>query len=437
MPAKFHFAVRYDVTAVCETPLRTGSGEGGPEELLRHRDGQPFLQGSSLCGALRSWVEQEASAAMADALFGNQRCEGHLNVSEALFDWGGGTQLRPRLKLNGATASAENGKKFDVAHISVGTKLTFHLVWTGEETEWKSEQKTVEEMLSGLQNGEIRLGAQKSNGFGRIRLETVLRRTYDLRNGDDRQAWLEDRLDGQPIALPVRQMYKYTVFTVTAEADSILVKASAPEYLEATNNKGKPIKKTVTTNLEENGVAILPGSSIKGAVRARTEAIAALLGIDREITDHLFGRMSNGQDNGLPGLVRFEDVSLCPRDQDTVRPISRIHIDRFTGGVIRGGLFTEMPLSAPVTFTVTLSAEEEAGCALLTYALRDLGLGLYNLGSGGSVGRGYLRVRSIEVKTPDGASAALRFREGEASMDDPGGIFRRWTEGLEGMRHEA
>lgn len=72
MGATFTYAAVYRVEAECRTPLRTGSTDGDPEQVLRDRDGNAFIQGSSLSGALRGWLTSELSQALAGALFGNR-----------------------------------------------------------------------------------------------------------------------------------------------------------------------------------------------------------------------------------------------------------------------------------------------------------------------------------------------------------------------------
>lgn len=71
----FDKAVIYKVTATTETPLRTGSSDGSIDRVLRHRDGQAFLQAASLAGALRGWLEKQDKNA-ANTLFGSQEKSG-------------------------------------------------------------------------------------------------------------------------------------------------------------------------------------------------------------------------------------------------------------------------------------------------------------------------------------------------------------------------
>lgn len=429
MAAAFTYAAVYQVEGVCRTPLRTGGTDGDPEQVLRDRDGRAFVQGSSLAGALKGWLEGACRRELAEALLGTQEANGHLIVSDALFDADADQYTRPRLRIEPATATGADGAKFDVSHIGAGAKLSFTFTWLGMPETAERELGAVEQALAAMHTGVIRLGAQKTNGFGQLAL-TVKKRTFDLKDGKDRGDWLNNQLEGSLLPLPEPERKQGIVFTVKGHADNLLVK-TAPENYDTPDGL-----RSYTPNLHEGKRVILPGSSVKGAVRGRCAYIAKLLGLDREeseFVEQYFGRDSKPGDNGLPGQVRFEDVQLS----DIKQKISRIRIDRFTGGVFRGGLFTEEPVSSDVELAIT-APEEPRLCALLLYALRDLGLGLYNLGSGWAIGRGQITVREIRASAPDGTAAAL-YPDGQGGMrtDDPSGLFRNWLEELEKeARHE-
>lgn len=419
MAVTYTYAVRYEVEAICRTPLRTGGTDGDPETILESWDGTALLQGSSLAGALRGWLAA-ADVGMAETLLGSPKQAGHLLVSDGVFDRTAERYTRPRLRINGATGAADDGGKFDVAHIGTGSRFRFSLTWLGLKV-CDEELAAVEQMLAALNSGEIRLGAQKSNGFGRVELK-VCKRTFDLTDPSDRTAWLGDTCQGTPLTLPEVVNARRVTFLVSGQADSLLVKAGAALQKEGC---------AYTPNLTEGGRPILPGSSIKGAVRARAEMIAGFLGLPLEVTENLFGRMSSKGDNGKPGCVFFEDGRLSGEKR---LQISRIRINRFTGGIIRGGLFTEEPLSCGVEMHIS-APDDPAACGLLLYALRDLGLGLYNLGSGGAIGRGYLSVREIKAVTPDGTEARLIFdKQHRCTVEDPAGIFQTWLNDLGGER---
>lgn len=419
MKATFTKAVVYRVEAVCQTQLRTGGTGGDTELVLWNQQGKAIIQGSSLAGAFRNWLENSDGAKSAAHLFGDQEHGGCLMVSEGVFSEDAVQVTRPRLRIDSRLGAAAPKGKFDVAHMAARSQFTFQLTWLGSE-ETSAETEIVERMLSALHRGEIRLGAQKSNGFGRVEL-TVRKCVYDLFKADDRLAWLEDRCeDGQLISLPEIRMADQVTFTLLGQADSILVKGAAADH-------GK--EGSIIRNMQESGKPVIPGSSIRGAVRARAALIAGYKGLPEEMVDTLFGRMSAQGDNGISGKIRFEDAVLSP---DRVRKIARIRINRFTASVIRGGLFFEEPVCAAVQLRITIPAEYREGCGLLVYALRDLALGLYNLGSGDAIGRGRITVREIRIEVPGKREAALAFDvDRQCIVSDPNGLVKDWLDRLE------
>ena len=177
MAATYTYAVRYEAEARCSTPLRTGGNDGDTEQILRSWDGTALLQGSSIAGALREHLAA-LDPDMAEKLFGSQKQSGHLIVSDGVFDADAQCQTRSRLRIDRATGTAAAGGKFDVAHLAADSRFSFTLTWLGL-TRDEGELRAVEGLLAALHSGQIRLGGQKSGGFGRVRL-TVRRRCFDL-----------------------------------------------------------------------------------------------------------------------------------------------------------------------------------------------------------------------------------------------------------------
>ncbi len=425
MGATFDYVLKYDVQLTCASPLRTGSTYGGTEDVLRDTNGIPFFQASSLAGSLRCWLEAAEGKRQADALFGSSSRMSELLFTDIRFAESTDTALRPRLRIDWNTGAAADKAKFDVANLSVGSRGSFTVLWFGTRERWETSHQSITRMLAALHRGQIRLGAQKSNGFGLVHLQVQFCR-FDMTRQKDRESWL-DRVDTdlQRLALPELENAGALRFVVKARADSILIKS--PQRERAGNDK-----KSVFVNIRENGTPILPGSSVKGAVRSRVTAIARQMGVSDAIVNAAFGRgdlRGNAEDNGIAGKIFFSDAALrLPRRT----AISRIRIDRLTGGVITKGLFTEQPLCSPVTMEIEAPASgHDQVCALLVFALRDLGLGLYTLGSGSSVGRGRMNVESIEITHPQW-TASLTFSDGQLAISDPDGGLQRLLGALKG-----
>ena len=422
MKATFSYVVQYQVEGICVTPLRTGCGED-VQQVLRKKDGRLFVQGASLAGALKDWMNVHAKNQTA-ALLGDENGQGDMIVSDVLIDRKADTTLRPRLRIDGHTGTAADGAKFDMEHIEIGSKLSFTLTMLQKEQS-DIQENTAEQMLAAMDQGDIRLGGQKSNGFGHISLK-VKKISLNMKNDDHRKAWVEDDLQGTPLELTKVLFGQRVHFTVKAYADRVLVKSGAPNYEGEYSYQG---------HLEEAGKSVIPGSSIKGAVLCRARAIADSIGFTEEtaktLCDRAFGRINEEGDNGLPGQFYFEDAFL---DKEKRQKIHRIRINKFTGGVLRQGLFTEEPLGGNIVLNISGPVDQPDACGLMLYALRDLGLGLYNIGSGGNIGWGYLKVREITVSSGE-KTAALRFDgQGSCTTQDPDGLCREWLKELGGLK---
>lgn len=414
MNPSFWYAVRYQVEAQCLSPLRTGGTDGDTETVLTGPDGVHFLQGSSLAGGFRDWVTGCWGPEMAGTLFGSNQAEGSLVISDGRFDSRTAVQQRPRLRIDRVRGTADKGGKFDLAQVAAGSRFCFEMVWRGTEL-CPEQQQAVKAMLEAMNSGEIRLGAQKNNGLGRVQL-TVHQKSFDMHQEADRTAWLEETGAGTLLPLEAAAPMR-TVFVLEGKVDGLLVKAAAAQA--KAEEKG-----SYTPNLEENGMPVLPGSAIKGVVRSWAERIVKSSSLPESVTDKLFGCSAGARQEGLAGRVRVEDLQL---NQAQKCQISRIRINRFTGGVIRQGLMTEEPLSTPVRLELSVTQPTGLERALLVYALRDLGLGLYSLGSGWAISRGVMQADRLTVCQPDGTKAVLFFQEGRANrLEDPDGLMAGW-----------
>ncbi|MGH7455870.1 MAG: RAMP superfamily CRISPR-associated protein, partial [bacterium] len=101
------------------------------------------------------------------------------------------------------------------------------------------------------------------------------------------------------------------------------------------------------------------------------------------------------------GRVRVLEITLAPSDFPAELQ-TRIRVDRFTGGVIEGGLFDSMPIFAPKenkTMTVRLEIDDykdhEAGLLLLV--LKDLWSGDLAIGGEKNIGRGVFEGVRAEI----------------------------------------
>ena len=71
---------------------------------------------------------------------------------------------------------------------------------------------------------------------------------------------------------------------------------------------------------------------------------------------------------------------------------------------MQGGLFSEEPLSGDISIKILVGFGgnkelADAAAGLLILALRDLGAGMFNIGSGYSIGRGFIDIEKVKIRT--------------------------------------
>lgn len=423
--AKFNYAVCYNVDATCRSPLRTS----GPDKtLLFVSDGLPMIQGSSIAGVLRSYLALEQGEDAANHLFGTAKDTGSdsmLTVSDGMFQTAVVPQTRPRLRIDRKTGSGEDGKLFETDSLPSGSSFAFQLLLkqylpAGSLTpDGTPEEQTVERLLRAMHAGAITIGGQRSNGFGEVDLQ-VNRLRYDLTNPTDRMAWIQDEAPQNTAVLNLNGEETQGIhFIVTGQMSSVLIRSGKTERIE---------QKTVSLPIKENRHYLLPASSIKGCIRSQAERIATYWGRE-DLTASLFGEEATRDFTGTAAKCRVHECRMEQVKHETV--ITRTRINRFTGGVMEKKLFSQRPVSGMVTIQVDLvRSTTPQECAILFYALRDLAAGLYGIGSGNTVGYGYLTDGTLTVR--DGKeTCTLRYKEHQQSVSGKTELVEKWLKALE------
>jgi CRISPR/Cas system CSM-associated protein Csm3 (group 7 of RAMP superfamily) len=187
-----------------------------------------------------------------------------------------------------------------------------------------------------------------------------------------------------------------------------------------------------SVNIRSGGHYILPGSSLKGAVRARAERILNTLhkSPDKspEILEKLFGIVK--EEKIIKGKVRIQETDIEKVEIDgsvtnsyKAELQTRIKINRFTGGTIEGALFDSMPLfrdkdskkSFKIKLEVNKCKKHEAGLLLLI--LKDLWTGDLAVGGGKSIGRGVLQGCRADIHL---SGDIITIEEDLAKLPSPG-----------------
>ncbi len=405
---------KYLVYAKLNSPMHVGSEDGMAQEILLHPVTRlPFIQASSISGVMRNYYQN--CFGNSEPLFGGtgiDEGQSMIKVTDGLFVNSNELilELRPRVKIDqkkGTVSSgeikgskAESGHKFDMEYVGAGAEFSFSVYHYCNEKDANDYKDKIIQIFAGMQNGEVLLGGQKSNGCGDISIQDLYYKEFDLKTKDGRDDWLMEpssEISGYKdikTELKSSETGLYRI-TVNAKAESsVLIKGYQ------VNDFGKDAADSINIQNAQKDY-IIPGTSLKGALRSRVMYIAEYLGLDQRTVDEIFGSGSAKDIRGTVGNARFLDAVIGTKEDNDKNEMShRIHIDKFTGGVMNRSLFTEMSASGDINLRIDIVNKyvPERAVGLIIMALRDMANGICNIGGGYHIGHGFLEISKIKVE---------------------------------------
>lgn len=249
------------------------------------------------------------------------------------------------------------------------------------------------------------IGRGRSTGHGRARVTRVAARSLDLRRPDQLLAWLRSGRD--ELFPPGDEGWDRVVGASSAPVDALLeVGFESRDALHVGSGRAGGVNGIATSD----GRPLIAGSAWKGLLRSRCGYILRSCGVDACLVPapderacgscvlcEVFGWTGDGgevgQTIGCAGWLTFHDSQV----DGTVGRRQHIGIDRVTGGVRTGLLFTDDVVTGG-RFTLSISADRPLSPeirGLLLLAMRDLDAGLTGIGR--STTRGYGTVRLTDT----------------------------------------
>ena len=359
-----------------------------------------------------------------------------------------------------------------------------------------SVKKLLEFIVDVLASDTVSLGGRTGSGQGKIRvIEPKLRRISGTTDAgtltapaDILDALIGQDKEGTPIPLELggwslEEPARITIHwwsptgVFVAEDEKLTRRRQAKARAE-----GNPEAPEITEPLRDPSVdwedaqLLIPGTSIRGALRSRAARIARTVLAARGDLEPLASHDIHEQIAHEPNLVRYMFGCTDYRGAVTVHDCRSIEhgtrvevthnaIDRWTGGVVDGGLFTEAVYLGtewePITIDIDLrrllknietekrseatgnpaNANEaengsdngkqskatdadyaHAAFVLLGLALAELSAGTLPLGSRSTRGLGQVVVSSIDIRgnAHEGAKIPTKERFGDQALDHPG-----------------
>lgn len=379
----------YRIELLFVSPVNVSSGLEGTtdSDVLRDYDGHPFISGSSIAGAFRAYVQSKNNG---NDIFGFANDEdGKMSpvfISDLKFNKSE-TDIRDSVALDDNKITKE-GAKFDFEVLQGKSKGYFYIELTIREKD--NEELLVgalNEIFNGIHLKEIRLGSNKTRGYGIIDIDQIKKREFTKNNFLDykdcyREPFWEKNVKAYDLDYSTKgHMVSIEVPLRLKGGISIrkyAVKKNAPDF----------------EHITDHGCPVIPGTSIMGALRHRIKEIIKELDKDslyglypNKMIDEMFGFVS-GKDAHISGVIVDEMVIEGAKALE----MTRTGISRFENSARNGALYKEKTY-VDGTFTLRLSVCKENPnmdwiIGILLLAVKDLQNGFLAVGGQTSIGRG-------------------------------------------------
>ena len=379
----------YRIELLFVSPVNVSSGLEGTtdSDVLRDYDGHPFISGSSISGAFRAYVQSKNNG---NDIFGFANDEdGKMSpvfISDLKFNKSE-TDIRDSVALDDNKITKE-GAKFDFEVLQGNSKGYFYIELTIREKD--NEELLVgalNEIFNGIHLKEIRLGSNKTRGYGIIDIDQIKKREFTKNNFLDYKDcyrepfWkknvkaydLDYSTKGHMVSIEVPLRLKGGI-----SIRKYAVKKNAPDF----------------EHITDHGCPVIPGTSIMGALRHRIKEIIKELDKDslyglypNKMIDEMFGLVS-GKDAHISGVIVDEMVIEGAKALE----MTRTGISRFENSARNGALYKEKTY-VDGTFILRLSVCKENPnmdwiIGILLLAVKDLQNGFLAVGGQTSIGRG-------------------------------------------------
>jgi CRISPR/Cas system CSM-associated protein Csm3 (group 7 of RAMP superfamily) len=411
-------------------------------EIARDGRGRLVLRGSSLAGVLRSaWSRgrdgRDAATWFGDAAGGDRGgSTSRIEVRDAVLETGGeedrrgkfGPQIsrRTHVQRDRHTGAPLDGALFTLDAAPPGTTATFTMVVQSDPHQVDDARGFLAELLGELKAG-LTLGGSAARGIGRAALEgSATLRVFDLSKIDDHGAWL-DELHGDG---DERSGDEFVPRESSEPASrlSIDVTFAIPRGQDLLVGDGQGMLHTIEFQrvLDATGSEQLrlPGSSLRGAMRAWVSRLAAREG--KPVADTLERRKGSefakgeGTGRGFPtddekvawaadadsipcpvmnlfgslyakGRIHVADACI-PLPKTAMQTRTHVSIDRISGGASDGFLFDSEVLAAeknvpPFEVSISVESPTEDEARWIAQTLQAIDMGLIRIGSSKSAGR--------------------------------------------------
>ncbi|MBD2451576.1 hypothetical protein H6G76_31560 [Nostoc sp. FACHB-152] len=453
MARKIVSRIKVSGKLIAQSPIHVGGHGGNPQidlALAVNGEGQYYIPGTSLAGAFSSWIEKERQA---NSVWGYQHPKdagGHASfiiVEDAQIQGVNvNAEIRDGVGIHRKWATAAEKVKYDRAILPRGCEIPLNMTLDIplESAEKATDYKnTFSSLITSLENGEIRLGAAKTRGLGKVKLFNFNVRQVDLNKRDGILKALQDKYE-----IVTKEFLESYSITAQSQKQKLTFEIHwQPQSPLMVKAEGSGIAVDIlplVSAIENSLTFVLPGSSIKGALRFQAERIIRTVcpvtakesadfmeQIELPLVDDLFGIRAKANKETKKGIgslfiddcyaekvispSAWGDIQAATDEKNlrlalnnanlqNVQQAFHVAVDRWTGGAADGMLYSNLDLMninwKPISLTLDITRLSEnnfSAISLFLLCLRDLVDGRIPLGYGTNRGMGSIKVHTIKI----------------------------------------
>lgn len=393
-----------EIELVSPAIIGSGNSDTADLEVVKDSNGVPYIPATSFAGVLRHKIKNlSLPRKTLEKIWGLSIASSHQDlrqssiiISDLLPKGNPLLSIRDGVRIDRKRGVAEDKAKFDYEVIDAGAlfNLKIEVPLDGEDDDLR--ERLLATYVEMLKNDSIRLGAKTNSGFGKIRLRDYKFYHFNFKEKEHVKAWFRylktkelppsQQLKVEPIPFNEREFILNANFIIK---NSLIVRDYSIDSYSPD-----------MVHIKSNGRPILPGTSIKGAIRARAERIVKTLEVENSVIEDLFGEAGKDVPEPKRGRIIVDETYIDGYAEEVQ---TRIKIDRFTGGTIEGALFETKPLfrkkeEREFQIRITIKDYKDYEIGLILLILKDLVTGDLPIGGEKSIGRGILIGKKISLR---------------------------------------
>ena len=345
-----HIYIKGNLTLTSPLIMGGGDNRNSDIDIIRDWEGNPFIPGSSITGAIRHHMDEilvrdsdGQENEIIRILLGEREKDSKLSLItfHDVFpcDQSYTINIRDGVAIDNIkrVAKAEEHAKFDYEIIEPGAKFNFKcevIIREKHRNSIPQIKNLIYLILDALKNEKISFGAKTRRGFGKVRLDEL--KIMALNLPEDAKKWLEFEWNN---FTKIEELSNFPRDILTTHNNITKIKAnfSIPYSIlirHYTDNPADPDSVHLTSCRQ----AIIPGTSWAGVIRHTIENIGRTI-INKSKVEEIIDQMF-GNEKTHASRVYINESIIHGGESISY---TRNKVDRFSGGVVDSALFDEKP----------------------------------------------------------------------------------------------